>query len=154
MREMVRRRFAHTDPDWPEPDLVIIDGGKGQLNATKSIIHNAKFIIPVIGLAKRLEEIFIPGKKKALRLKPDSPALHLLQRTRDEAHRFAVGYHISRRSKAQIRSRLDEISGIGPKTKKKLLQKFGSIQSVKRASSEELEDLLGPAKSKIIREQL
>ena len=175
MREMLTRRFAHAKNSpltsfakrgeggefWPMPDLIVIDGGRGQLNAALRQIpyslprrQAGKFHIPIIGLAKRLEEIFLPGRRDPIRLPNDSPALFLLQQIRDEAHRFAVTFHIKRRGKASLISRLDTVSGIGPVTKKKLLKKFGTISAIRQLPLDKLSAEVGIARAKKIKEQL
>ncbi|HEX9503800.1 MAG TPA: excinuclease ABC subunit UvrC [Patescibacteria group bacterium] len=140
MHEMLERRFKH---DWPKPDLILIDGGKGQLSSAVSVLKQYDLNIPIIGLAKRLEEIFLPGKKDPIVLPANSIALFLLQRIRDEAHRFAVKYHRHLRSKGSLSSVLDEIGGVGPAKKKLLLQKFGSASKVRIASLTELAAIVG-----------
>lgn len=140
MREMLERRFKN---DWPKPDLILIDGGKGQLSSAVQILKQYKLTIPIIGLAKRLEEIFLPAQKNPIVLPPNSIALFLLQRIRDEAHRFAVKYHRQLRTKGSLTSALDQISGIGQAKKKLLLQKFGSAQKVREASLTELATIVG-----------
>ncbi len=166
MKEMLLRRFSHSSPSphegrvreglqsWPLPDLIIIDGGKGQLNAALSVLSTYHLQLPVIGLAKRLEEIFLPGKKDGIRLSPDSPMLHLLQRIRDEAHRFAITFYRVRHRREGARSRLDEISGVGSVTKKKLLQRFGTLSTIRNTSLEALAKEIGPALAKKIKEAL
>ncbi len=152
MREMLERRFKHSlqptndnlqTTSWPLPDLIIIDGGKGQLNAALSVLKQYNLQIPIIGLAKRLEEIFVPGSSTPILLQKNSISLFLLQRIRDEAHRFAVTYHRKLRSKSSIKSILDQIPGIGPAKKKILLQQFGSPSSLKSASLTELSNAVG-----------
>jgi excinuclease ABC subunit C len=148
MTEMLERRFKHSlDSNqtnrWPIPDLVIIDGGKGQLSSAVSVLKQYNLNIPIIGLAKRLEEIFFPEKKDPILLPPNSAALFLLQRIRDEAHRFAVKYHRHLRSKGSLASVLDEIGGIGPAKKKILLQKFGSATKVREASLTDIASVVG-----------
>ncbi|MCL5039887.1 MAG: excinuclease ABC subunit UvrC [Firmicutes bacterium] len=126
------------------PDLIVIDGGKGQLNAAREALQSLGLSdLPVIGLAKREEEVFLPERSDPIILPRDSQALFLLQRLRDEAHRFAVGYHRQVRSKETIRSILDEIPGIGPKRKRTLLQHFGSVAGIKAAAAEEIATLPG-----------
>ena len=157
MREMLRRRFrriveetapdpgkkGRSDESWRMlPDLVIVDGGKGQLGIAVEVLDEFDLLerIPVVGLAKREEEIFSPGESKARWLKRGSPALHLVQRIRDEAHRFAITYHRSLRRKEQTRSKLDDVPGIGPARRKALLTYFGGdIERIRQAS---LDDLL------------
>lgn len=152
MREMLERRLQRIKnyeagimekDTWEKPDLIVIDGGKGQLGIAASIIHDSKFIIPAIGLAKRIEEIFLPNNPSPIILNHDQPALQLLQRLRDETHRFGITFHRNLRSKQAIKSALDEISGIGPKTKKLLKQNFGTVASIKKASLEELQNVVG-----------
>ncbi len=122
------------------PDLLLIDGGKGQLNAAREALRELGLDeeIPAIGLAKRLEQIFVEDDPEPIELPRDSYALHLLQRLRDEAHRFALGYHRSLREKRAVRSELDDIPGVGPRRKKQLIQHFGSARRVREASLEEL----------------
>lgn len=158
MREMLRRRFRRlveereaVDPgqkargseeDWRiAPDLVIIDGGKGQLGIAVEIFEEFGLLgrIPLVSLAKREEEIFRPGESQSIWLMRGSQALHLVQRIRDEAHRFAITYHRNLRGKAQTRSVLDEIKGIGPARRKALMTYFnGDVEKMRAASMEEL----------------
>lgn len=158
MREMLRRRFRHlvepeatNDPgqrareeneSWRiAPDLVIIDGGKGQLGVAVEVLQEFGLLerIPVIGLAKREEEVFRPHAADPLWLRRGSQALHLVQRIRDEAHRYGITYHRNLRAKEQVRSRLDDVPGIGPKRRKAILQHFdGDIARVRAATVEEL----------------
>ncbi|MBX4187967.1 MAG: excinuclease ABC subunit UvrC, partial [Candidatus Doudnabacteria bacterium] len=126
MKEMLERRFKRSlsgeeTKKWPMPDLIIIDGGKGQLSTAISVLNEFNLNIPIIGLAKRIEEIFLPGKSEPILLSQNSIALFLLQRIRDEAHRFAITYHRKLRSKGSLSSALDQIQGIGPAKKKQLL---------------------------------
>jgi excinuclease ABC subunit C len=126
------------------PDLIVIDGGKGQLSAgMRALGPLAERGTAVVGLAKRLEDVFVPGRSHPLAIRPDSDALGLLQRVRDEAHRFALDFHRQRRGKAMTRSLLDELPGVGPKRKRALLEHFGSPDRVVRASREELEAVPG-----------
>ena len=123
------------------PDLVIIDGGKGQLGIAVEVLTELGLYgrFPVVGLAKREEEIFRPGNSEPLWLKRGSEALHLVQRIRDEAHRFAITYHRNLRQKEQTRSLLDEIHGIGPARRKALLTYFGGdVERIRQATVEEL----------------
>lgn len=165
LQETLSRRFKHRQSEspsrktsasqsWPMPDLIVIDGGRGQLSSVKKILDALKIKIPVISIAKREEEIFIPGQTHPIRLPYDSPALQLMQRMRDEAHRFTITYHRLLRSKQQQKSLLDEIPGIGPKTKKKLLARFGSLKGIRAASDEELITTIGENKKKILRDYL
>ncbi len=142
LAEVLKRRFKHvenTTDRWPHPDLVLIDGGRGQLNAALSALREAGAgDIPVASLAKENEEIFIPGSPKPIVLPRTSPALQLLQRLRDESHRFAIGYHRRLRKKETFVSALDTVPGIGPKRKRELLRRFGSIKSINEASIDDL----------------
>jgi len=148
IQETLRRRFKQGltgENTWAiSPDLVLIDGGKGQLNAALELRQELGLdSIPMASLAKENEEVFIPGDPKPVHIAKDSPALHILQRARDEAHRFAISYHRRLRHKEGFASVLDNIPGIGPKRKKALLKKFGSIEAIKAASSEELSQTEG-----------
>jgi len=127
------------------PDLIIIDGGKGQLNAALSVLDEFELrdAVPVVGLAKREEELFLPGQSEPLVLPRNSPALFLVQRIRDEAHRFALSYHRNLRTRQGIASQLDKIPGIGPRRRKVLLEHFGSLEAIRRADIEELTALPG-----------
>ncbi|MCL5667030.1 MAG: excinuclease ABC subunit UvrC [Patescibacteria group bacterium] len=142
---------------WAAPDLIVIDGGKGQLSAAmealdKYQISNIKY--QTIGLAKRIEEIFLPGRSNPIVLPETSPALQLLQRLRDEAHRFSITYHRQLRSKQAVRSALDDIPGIGPKTKKLLKQKFGTVKNIRQASLDELAAVVGEHLAQLIQQSL
>jgi excinuclease ABC subunit C len=148
IQETLRRRFKRGvtgEGAWGIiPDLVLIDGGRGQLNAALEVRQELQLdSIPMVSLAKEREEIFVPGESRPVNIPKDSPALHILQRARDEAHRFAVSYHRKLRSKESVASALDSIPSIGPKRKKALLKKFGSVEAIKRASLEELSQTEG-----------
>ena len=136
MREMLERRYSNLIKDkGPSPDLVLVDGGKGQLNVATDVFKSlGETNIPVIGLAKEFEHVFIPQTPSPLILPRDSEALLLLQRIRDEAHRFAVNYHKKLRSKELEKSVLDGIPGVGNKRKIKLLKHFGDISNIEKAS--------------------
>ncbi|MGC9516082.1 MAG: excinuclease ABC subunit UvrC [Methanomicrobiales archaeon] len=139
MREVLERRYSMVDEDNSIfPDLVIVDGGKGQLNVARGVFRSLNIEIPVMGLAKEFEHIYIPGSPDPIILPRNSPVLLLLQRIRDEAHRFAVNYHRKLRSKRIVESELDNIKGIGKKRKIKLLKHFGSIKNIKKAKVSEL----------------
>jgi len=121
------------------PDLVIIDGGKGQLSAARKVMREMGFEnIPACGLAKEEELLFIEGKSEPVRLPGNSPVLHLVQRLRDEAHRFALAYHRKLRTRHNLKSLLDEIEGIGDVRRRALLKAFSSLEAISRASVEEL----------------
>ncbi|MBY0402521.1 MAG: excinuclease ABC subunit C, partial [Cyanobacteria bacterium] len=144
MAEVIRRRFSHSGEEgWDDPDLVIIDGGKGQLSsAVEALREQGIEEQPIISLAKKFEEVFLPGEERPILLPRTSPAFFLLQRIRDEAHRFAITYHRTLRGKAATRSILDEVKGLGPKRKQKLLEVFKTVENVLSASSEALEEAL------------
>jgi excinuclease ABC subunit C len=147
-QEVLRRRFrrakagdegAEEELRWRLPDLVIIDGGKGQVSAAKEVLdEQGLHDLPLAGLAKEREELFLPGVSEPILLSPTSPALYLVQRLRDEAHRFAITYHRALRSKASVRSAFDELPGVGPKRKRALLRVFGSIKQVRDAPVEQI----------------
>jgi excinuclease ABC subunit C len=129
---------------WDLPDLVIIDGGKGQLGAAVQVMRElGVYQIPAVGLAKRFEELFVPDEDEPVVLPRNSEALYLVQRIRDEAHRFAITYHRQVRAKSSIQSALDTIPGIGPKRKKALLKKFGSVKQIREAEVEEIAATVG-----------
>jgi excinuclease ABC subunit C len=154
MREVVERRYSRmVDEDGPWPDLVVIDGGKGQLNAAVGVLRDLDVLdrFQVVGLAKRLEEIFRPGDSDPVLVGKDSPALQLLQKVRNEAHRFAVTYQRKRRKKKTLQSELLDIHGIGEQTAQKLLGEFGSVEKVKEAEEDALADVVGPAKAETVR---
>ncbi len=128
------------------PDLIVIDGGKGQLSAAHGVLAEKGLeSIPMNALAKRLEEVFVPGKPDPVNLPNNSEAGYLLQRLRDEAHRFAIESNRSARLKSMTKSALDDIPGVGPKLKKRLLSHFGSPEAIRKASQAELSAITGPA---------
>ncbi|MCK8828193.1 excinuclease ABC subunit UvrC [Natroniella acetigena] len=145
MNEVVQRRYSRLVEEGREfPDLILIDGGKGQLNSALKVLDElGQKGQQIISLAKREEEVFVPGKEEAVRLSRNSAGLYLLQRVRDEAHRFAVSYHRKLRGRRLTHSMLDDIPGIGPKRRKALLQHFGSLEKIKTASVEELVNVKG-----------
>jgi len=145
MQEIVSRYFSRRiDEELELPDLVVVDGGKGQLSSTLSELKKLNLDEqPVIGLAKRLEEVFIPNVSDAIVIKKTSPALMLLKRIRDEAHRFAITYNRKVRTKRTIRSALDDIKGIGPAKRQLLLKTFGSVERIKKLKADELSSLKG-----------
>ena len=146
LQEVLRRRFkrfggeAPTPDAWSiVPDLVLIDGGKGQLNSALSAMTEVGVTsVPVASLAKENEEIFIPRRSKPVILPHTSPGLQLLQRLRDEAHRFALGYYQRIHKRETFASAFDAVPGIGPRRKRALLKRFGSVQAIKEASLAEL----------------
>lgn len=145
MREVVSRYFRRRlDEQKPLPDLVVVDGGKGQLNAAVEALTELSLTsLPVVSLAKREEEVFVPGRSESLRLPRRSPALRLLQQARDEAHRFAVTFNRARRTRRTITSQLLEIPGIGPTRRRTLLRAFGSLEGVRNATPEAIAALPG-----------
>jgi excinuclease ABC subunit C len=159
MREVIARRFSRLgadvgSADWNEsfaatPNLVVIDGGKGQLSAALAAMQELELPrVAVISLAKRIEEVFVPGRSDPILLPRESPALQLLQRIRDEAHRFAITFHRQRRDVAARASMFDQLDGVGPARRRALLQHFGSAERVVEATQEELEGVPGvPAKT-------
>lgn len=153
MQEAVRRRYTRLQREnKPIPQLIVIDGGKGQLS---SVVETLKEIgvygqTSVVGIAKRLEEIYYPGDSLPMYIDKTSETLKVIQHMRDEAHRFGITHHRNRRSKAFVRSELDAINGIGPTTIKSLLNHFKSVKKVKNASKEELINVVGNAKATII----
>jgi excinuclease ABC subunit C len=141
LKEVVKRRYSRGEK---LPDLILVDGGRGQLNAVLRVLKELGIKhVPAIGLAKEFEYVFAPGKVKPIILAEDSKALHLLQRVRDEAHRFALAYHRKLKSQELSESILDNIPGIGKQRKKGLFRYFGSIEGIKNASVDELQRVSG-----------
>jgi excinuclease ABC subunit C len=145
MKEVIRRRYSMLlERNYTLPDLILVDGGKGQLNAGISVLKDLGLEgIPIIGLAKKFEELYLPNQKEPIILPLNSPLLELFQHVRDEAHRFAVRLHKKQRIKRITGSILDDIKGIGPVTRNKLLSHFGSVDNIKKASFEELSQIVG-----------
>jgi excinuclease ABC subunit C len=154
MREVIHRRYSRVVEEKKDlPDLIIVDGGKGQLSAAVATLRMLEHEeIPIIGLAKRLEEVFVPAQSDPLLLPRASSSLRLLQRIRDEAHRFAVTFHREVRTKRTLRTELDLIAGIGKKRARELLEAFGSVQGVKFATEEQLAEIVGQRVAENIRE--
>ena len=143
MKELLTRRLKMIDTD-EEPDLIVIDGGKGQLGMASEVLDELNLVhIPIIGLAKEFEEIYIPNSKRPIIIPKNNKALHLLQQVRDESHRFAITYHRKLRSDNISESSLDDIPGIGKKRKINILKEFGTMDKVKNASVEELAKIKG-----------
>lgn len=143
MKELLTRRLKMIDTD-EEPDLIVIDGGKGQLGMACEVLDELNLAhIPIIGLAKEFEEIYIPNSKRPIIIPKNNKALHLLQQIRDESHRFAITYHRKLRSDNISESSLDDIPGIGKKRKINILKEFGTMDNVKNASVEELAKIKG-----------
>lgn len=178
MKEVLTRRFSPTNcKKWGVPDLILIDGGKGQLNAALQVRNNCQQVIPMIGLAKRDEQIVVKCHDKQIKLNQakldflqgtfettedfylinlpkSSHIIKLLQRVRDESHRFAITYHSQLKRKNQTKSLLDDITGIGPKTKVKLLRRYGSLEKIKQADKKEIEALIGKNKAQVLKDNL
>lgn len=157
MREIVTRRYTRLlEEEAPLPQLIIIDGGKGQLNAATEVLRELNLLdkITIVGLAKRLEEIFYPGDPFPLVLDKTSETLKVIQHLRDEAHRFGITFHRQMRSKGQIVSELDAIKGIGEKTKEALLKKYKSVKRIREAPPAELAELIGKKKAALVAEGL
>lgn len=153
MREVIERRYSRMVNEGESlPQLIVIDGGKGQLSAAVNSLQKIGIYgkVAVIGIAERLEEIYFPNDSVPLYIDKNSETLKLIQQLRNEAHRFGLSHHRKKRSKSQIASELDKIKGIGPQTKKKLLAHFKSIKRIKEATPEELEKLIGKSKAEQI----
>ena len=142
LKELRERREAGEAPEGGKfsdlPDLILIDGGRGQLSAAQDAMHALGLDIPMFGLAKRIEEIVLPDCEESILLDRHSNALHLIQRLRDEAHRFAITHHRKLRSKASVASRLDGVAGVGEKRKKAILKHFSTVEALKNASVDEI----------------
>lgn len=158
MKEVLTRRYTRLMQESPDdlPQLIVVDGGKGQLSAAVEALDSIglRGVISVVGIAKRLEEIYFPGDSIPLYIDKNSETLKVIQHMRDEAHRFGITHHRDRRSKSQTVSELDSIPGIGPKTKELLLKKFRSMARIRQATEAQLTELIGPAKAKILTENL
>ena len=157
MKEVIGRRYSYLKKEeLPLPNLIVIDGGKGQLNSACDALRELKIYgqIPIIGIAKRLEEIYFPEDEVPVHISKKSTSLKLIQQLRDEAHRFAITFHRQKRSKSSVKSSLDSISGIGNSTREKLMTEFGSIKRLKQSSEKDLVDFIGQAKAKIILEAI
>lgn len=153
MNEVVGRRYHYLkEQELPLPDLIVIDGGKGQLNAACDALRQLDLYgdIPIIGIAKRLEEIYFPEDEIPIHIGKKSTSLKLLQKIRDEAHRFAITFHRQKRSKESLISSLDRIPNIGRSTRDKLMQEFGSVKRMKESSEVDLIKLIGNSKTQII----
>jgi len=167
MAEVMARRLARVDQGWKLPDLLVVDGGKGQLGVAVSAAAEAGLEVPLAGLAKpdageiardpdATDKVFLPGRKNPVRLLPHSPGLHMLQRARDEAHRFAVSLQRRKRRKRVFGSKLEDLPGVGPGRRRALLRHFGSLKALEAASVEEVVEVqgIGPALAKSIVEGL
>jgi excinuclease ABC subunit C len=155
MKEIVGRRYKRlTDENLPLPNLILVDGGKGQLSSACEALKelNIYGMVPIVGIAKKLEEIYYPDDPLPLHINKKSPGLLLLQHLRDEAHRFAITFHRNKRSKATIKTGLEDIPGIGKETANKLLKHFKSTKKIMAASLEELSGVVGLQKATLIKE--
>jgi excinuclease ABC subunit C len=152
MQEVVERRYTRLLKEKSIlPDLIIVDGGRGQLSSAIEVLSKLELhAVPIIGLAKRLEEVFLPGQSESLQLPRTSSGLRLMQQIRDEAHRFAVTFHRSLRTKRIIQTELDKIQSVGQKRAKALLEKFGSVQGVRAATEEQIAEIAGNSAAKNI----
>ncbi len=153
MKEVLTRRYTRLMQEGqPLPQLVVVDGGKGQLSAAVEALDDMglRGTIAVVGIAKRLEEIYFPGDSVPLYIDKNSETLRVVQHLRDEAHRFGITHHRNRRSKGQIVGALDGIKGIGPKTAEALLQHFKSVKRIREASEPDIAAIIGPAKASIV----
>jgi excinuclease ABC subunit C len=154
MREVIFRRYRNKGKEeakkLPVPDLIVVDGGKGQLSSAVTVLNELEMKNQnIIGLAKKLEEVYLPGDSLPQSIPKTSSGLKLLQRVRDEAHRFAITYHRKLREKRTIQSELEEIEGIGKKTASKLLKEFGSVEKIKERLKENYEEVESIAGKKI-----
>jgi excinuclease ABC subunit C len=153
MEEIVHRRYKRLlEEEKSLPQLIIVDGGKGQLSAAVKSLEGLglRGRIAIIGIAKKLEEIYYPGDSIPLYLDKKSETLKLIQQMRDEAHRFGITHHRSKRSKETIKSVLTDIPGIGYNTAQKLLWKFKSVKRIQSATRDEIADVIGQAKAGIV----
>ena len=159
MKEVVRRRYQRAiEEESPLPDLIITDGGKGQMEVVRQVMEELQLDIPLAGLAKdrkhRTSEVLFGFPPQTIGIKQHSPLFRLLEQIQDEVHRFAITFHRDKRSKRQVASALDNIKGIGEKTKTALLKEFKSVKRIKEASIEEVSAIIGESKAKIIKEGL
>ena len=160
MREVVRRRYTRLmEEEKPLPDLIIADGGKGQMEVIREVVEDELHLeIPIAGLAKddrhRTNELLYGFPQQTIGLRTDSPLFHLLTYIQDEVHRFAITFHREKRSKKQLKSELDDIKGIGPKTKETLLKTFKTVKRIREASLDEIEKTIGKSKAEIVRNAL
>ena len=159
MKEVVRRRYQRAiEEESPLPDLIITDGGKGQMEVVRQVMEELQLDIPITGLAKdrkhRTSEVLFGFPPQTIGIKQHSPLFRLLEQIQDEVHRFAITFHRDKRSKRQVASALDNIKGIGEKTKTALLKEFKSVKRIKEATIEEVSAIIGESKAKIIKEGL
>lgn len=153
MKEVLHRRYSRMMAEGePLPQLVVVDGGKGQLSAAVEAFDEMgiRGEVALVGIAKRLEEIYFPGDTLPLYIDKKSRSLQVVQHLRDEAHRFGITHHRLRRSKGQVRSELDNIKGVGEVTAKNLMKEFKSVKRLSEAAEEEIAAVIGPAKAKVV----
>ena len=146
MREVIFRRYSRVIKEKTSfPDLIIIDGGKGQLSSTCEVLKKLKIYnkMNVIGIAKKLEEIYFPNDSIPILLSKKSSYLKLIQNIRNEAHRFAINYHKDLRSKNFLNSKLEEVKGVGESTRSKLINEFGSIENILKQDNKKLSEIIG-----------
>lgn len=155
MKEVLTRRYTRLMEEAPDdlPQLIVVDGGKGQLSSAVEALEaiGLRGKIAVVGIAKRLEEIYFPGDSVPLYIDKNSESLRVVQHLRDEAHRFGITHHRNRRSASAIVSELSTIKGIGPGTEKTLLTHFKSVKRIKEATLDALAEVIGPAKARLVR---
>jgi len=155
MYEVLTRRYKRmVEENQPLPQLIVIDGGKGQLSSAVKALRDLNLYgkMAIVGIAKRLEEIYYPGDSLPLYIDKKSESLKVIQHMRDEAHRFGITHHRNRRSKETIVSKLTEIKGIGDETATELLKTFKSVARIKKTSFEDIAGVVGPAKAKLVKE--
>lgn len=153
MKEVLTRRYTRLMEEGQGlPQLIVVDGGKGQLSAAVEALEDIglRGVIAVVGIAKRLEEIYFPGDSVPLYIDKNSESLRVVQHMRDEAHRFGITHHRNRRSKSQLVSELDDIRGVGEKTREALLQRFKSVKRLREATADQIADITGPARASLI----
>ena len=160
MHEVMSRRYKRVAEEKdPPPDLIVVDGGKAQLNMAHSLLKQIGLeSIPHIGISKpagrseisKAPKLLLPDKEDPIMLELDSPALHIIQHLRNESHRFAIKYHRNLKAKQQKVSELDKIPGVGKIRKRKLLQFYGSVDEIRKTTAEDMADLIGPALAKLV----
>jgi len=155
MKEVLTRRYTRLMQESPDdlPQLIVVDGGKGQLSSAVEALDEIglRGKIALVGIAKRLEEIYFPGDSVPLYIDKNSESLKVVQHLRDEAHRFGITHHRDRRSKSAIVSELSKIPGVGPATEQALLSHFKSVKRISQATVDALAEVIGPAKAKVVR---
>ena len=157
MKEVLTRRYTRLMEEGESlPQLIVVDGGKGQLSAAVEALEaiGLRGKIAIVGIAKRLEEIYFPGDSAPLYIDKNSESLRVVQHLRDEAHRFGITHHRDRRSKSQVVSELDSIKGVGEVTKTSLLKHFKSVKRIREATVDAIADIIGPAKARIVADAL